>query len=226
MVAELISCEHEGESMSQGTPIESLGSNGQAHAGLRGAEDERRADLAERISQRFQIKDVRKEVFELINKKAYIGGILIAGLILFWWVLITEGKDDITLAPSFLFGLNFSNVAVTVGIFGFVSSAFKSLSREKGQLLPSLVSGAMIIICVFFIFEPLVYGLFTDQLTSSTGAWRTGRLVILFAGVTYCSTFLVEAYLLFWLKTFCEAEGIDIIDNGESSAVNEPSIIE
>tara|TARA_B100000768_G_scaffold11596_1_gene11450 strand:+ start:5687 stop:6325 length:639 start_codon:yes stop_codon:yes gene_type:complete len=212
--------------MSQDGLIESLGSSGDSHSILRGAEDERRADLATRISRRFEIKNVQEDVFDLINKKAYIGGILLAGLVLFWWVLITEGNDNISLAPSFLFALNFSNVAVTVGIFGLLSSAFKSLSREKGQLLPSLASGAMIIVCVFFIFEPLVYGFFTDTLTSSTGIWRTSRLVILFGGVTFCSTYLVEAYLLFWLKTFCEAEGINIIDNGEPVAVNDVVAVE
>lgn len=212
--------------MSQDGLVESLGTNGESHSGLREAEDERRADLATRISQRFEIKDVQKEVFALLNQKSYIGGILLAGLVLFWWVLITEGNDNIALAPSFLFDLNFSRVAITVGVFGLLSSAFKSLSREKGQLLPSLASGAMIIICVFFIFEPLFYGFFTDTLTSSTGIWRTSRLVILFAGVTFCSTFLVEAYLLYWLKTFCEAEGINIIDNGEPVTVSEVAAVE
>jgi hypothetical protein len=33
-------------------------------------------------------------------------------------------------------------------------------------------------------------------------------LVVLFTGVTFCASFLVEAYLLFWLKTFFESEGI------------------
>ena len=212
--------------MSQEGLVETLGSSGDSHSCLRTPEDERRADLATRISRRFEIKNVQEDVFDLINKKAYIGGILLAGLVLFWWVLITEGNDNIALAPSFLFALNFSNVAITVGIFGLLSSAFKSLSREKGQLLPSLASGAMIIVCVFFIFEPLVYGFFTDTLTSSTGIWRTSRLVILFAGVTFCSTFLVEAYLLFWLKTFCEAEGINIIDNGEPVSINDVVAVE
>jgi hypothetical protein len=212
--------------MSQDGLIESLGPSGDSHSSLRGAEDERRAELATRISRRFEIKNVQEDVFDLISQKAYIGGILMAGLVLFWWVLITAGNDNIALAPSFLFALNFSSVAVTVGIFGLLSSAFKSLSREKGQLLPSLASGAMIIVCVFFIFEPLFYGFFTDTLTSSTGIWRTSRLVILFAGVTFCSTYLVEAYLLFWLKTFCEAEGINIIDNGEPVAVNDVVAVE
>lgn len=212
--------------MSQEPTVESLGTHSEARSALRGPEDERRADLATRITHRFGIKNGQQEIFELINKKAYIGGILIAGLILFWWVLITEGNDNIALAPSFLFALNFSHVAITVGVFGLLSSAFKSLSREKGQLLPSLISGAMIIVCVFFIFEPLVYGLFTNELSQSTGLWRTGRLVILFSGVTLCSTFLVEAYLLFWLKTFCESEGINIIEHGEQTNISDSPVLE
>lgn len=184
---------------------------------LRSAEDERRGHLADRIEKRFGLDKGEQEIFEMINQKAYMGGILLAGLGLFWWVLITEGNDDITIAKSFLFDMNFSQVAVTVGLFGLISSGAKSINREQGQLLPSLVSGAMLIVCGFFILEPLIYGLIGD-ISIETGLWRTGRLVVLFTGVTFCASFLVEAYLLFWLKTFFESEGIVLAPIEETEA--------
>jgi len=193
--------------MSQEAGTETHGSGHVAGGHVRTPDVEKSAQLADRIVQRFGLEKGQEDIFDLINQKAYYGGILLAGLVLFWWVLITEGNDDITLATSFLFDMNFSNVAITVGLFGLISSSFKSLSREKGQLLPSLLSGAMLIVCGFFILEPMFYGLIGD-ISINTGLWRSGRLVVLFTGVTFCASFLVEAYLLFWLKTFFESEGI------------------
>lgn len=194
---------------------------------LPSAGDEQRAHLAERIMNRFDLQKGEQEIFDLINQKAYLGGILIAGLGLFWWVLITEGNDDITVATSFLFGMNFSQVAVTVGLFGLISSGAKSINREQGQLLPSLVSGAMLIVCGFFILEPFIYGLMGD-ITIQTGLWRTGRLVVLFTGVTFCASYLVEAYLLFWLKTFFESEGIVLapLEEPEPAIASPPALLE
>ena len=57
---------------------------------LPSAGDEQRAHLAERIMNRFDLQKGEQEIFDLINQKSYLGGILIAGLVLFWWVLITE----------------------------------------------------------------------------------------------------------------------------------------
>ena len=137
--------------MSQEAGSETHGSGHVAGGHVRTPDAEKNAQLADRIVQRFGLEKGQEDIFDLINQKAYYGGILLAGLVLFWWVLITEGNDDITLATSFLFDMNFSNVAITVGLFGLISSSFKSLSREKGQLLPSLLSGAMLIVCGFFM---------------------------------------------------------------------------
>ena len=176
-------------------------------------DDEQKFRLAQRIMSRFDLKD-SDQSFELINKKAYVGGILIAVLVLFWWVLITNAEDNMALGASFLFNLDFSEVSLTVGVFGLVSASARSISKDKGQLLPSLASGAMLIVCGFFILEPLVYGLTGDALSLSAGMFRTARLVALFVGVTYCARFLVEAYILFWLKTLVESRNMTISASG------------
>ena len=122
-----------------------------------GVGDEQGLRLAERLMSRFSVTN-SEEIFELINKKAYNGGILIMLIVLCWWVLITEGGDDVELATSFLFNLNYLNVAITVGLFGLISSGLTSIAKEKGQLVNSLVSGAMLIVCGFFIIEPSQIG--------------------------------------------------------------------
>ena len=139
-----------------------------------GVGDEQGLRLAERLMSRFTVTN-SEEIFELINKKAYNGGILIMLIVLCWWVLITEGGDDVELATSFLFNLNYLNVAITVGLFGLISSGLTSIAKEKGQLVNSLVSGAMLIVCGFFIIEPLFYGITGDEINAQVGLWRSSR---------------------------------------------------
>ena len=80
----------------------------------------------------------------------------------------------------------------------------------------SLLSGAMLIVCGFFVLEPLFYGLTGDEISSQVGFWRSTRLLGLFIGVTFCAKFLVEAWHLYWVKKFLESRGLIITDNSSS----------
>ena len=122
--------------MSQGGVGDSNLSTPEQDEYVAGVGDEQGLRLAERLMSRFSVSN-SEEIFELINKKAYNGGILIMLIVLCWWVLITEGGDDVDLATSFLFNLNYLNVAITVGLFGLVSSGLTSIAKEKGQLVNS-----------------------------------------------------------------------------------------
>ena len=103
--------------MSQGGVGDSNLSTPEQDEYVAGVGDEQGLRLAERLMSRFSVSN-SEEIFELINKKAYNGGSLIMLIVLCWWVLITEGGDDVDLATSFLFNLNYLNVAITVGLFG------------------------------------------------------------------------------------------------------------
>ncbi len=201
--------------MSQGGVDDSYPANPDADGYAAGAGDEHGIRLAFRLMSRFGVSS-SEEIYQLINKKGYNGGILIALIILGWWVLITEGGDDVGLATSFLFELNYLSVAISVGLFGLLSSGLTSTAKEKGQLMNSLLSGAMLIVCGFFVLEPLFYGLTGDEITGQVGFWRSSRLLGLFIGVTFCAKFLVEAWHLYWVKTFLESRGITITDNTSS----------
>lgn len=201
--------------MSQEGVDDSHPSNPDANDYATGAGDEHGIRLAFRLMSRFGVNS-SEEIYQLINKKGYYGGILIALIILGWWVLITEGGDDVELATSFLFELNYLSVAISVGLFGLLSSGLTSTAKEKGQLMNSLLSGAMLIVCGFFVLEPLFYGLTGDEISSQVGFWRSTRLLGLFIGVTFCAKFLVEAWHLYWVKKFLESRGLIITDNSSS----------
>ena len=101
-------------------------------------------------------------------------------------------------------------MALAVISLGLLSSLLSDFSRELGKLLPSLISGAMLIMCGLYVLEPLAIGIFTEQYDLIEGLWRCLRLGILWIGVTFCAHLLVDASLLVWLKRFCDSNGIEI----------------
>ena len=170
---------------------------------------EHRRELADRLIRRLNVKD-HNSIFEMISAKAYYSGILLAILIFFYWIFVSSANDDSEIGVSILMKIGFADVAIAVMLLGLTSAFFRDYSRELGQLLPSLISGAMIIVCGFYFIEPLVYGFVSDELAIETAIWRSARLGFLWGGVTYCAHFLVDASLLLWLKQFCVNHDIDI----------------
>lgn len=176
--------------------------------------NEHRHELAERLIRRLDVRD-HNSIFEMISGKAYFGGILIAILSLFYWIFISSAEDSAETGVSILGTISFPDVAIAVMVLGLLSALFRDYSRELGHLLPSLVSGTMIIVCGFYVIEPLAYGFISDELEAQTALWRSARLAVLWGGVTYCAHFLVDAFLLYWLKQFCANNDIDISPVGE-----------
>ena len=192
-----------------------LGSSQELINGLEA--DEHRHELAERLIRRLSVKD-HNAIFEMISAKAYFGGILIAILALFYWIFISSADDSLDTGVSILGTLSFPDVAIDVMALGLLSALFRDYSRELGHLFPSLVSGVMIIVCGFYAVEPLVYGFVSNDLEAQTALWRSARLGLLWGGVTYCAHYLVDAFLLYWLKQFCANHDINISSVEESVA--------
>jgi hypothetical protein len=192
-----------------------LGSSQELINGLEA--DEHRHELAERLIRRLSVKD-HNAIFEMISAKAYFGGILIAILALFYWIFISSADDSLDTGVSILGTLSFPDVAIAVIALGLLSALFRDYSRELGHLFPSLVSGVMIIVCGFYAVEPLVYGFVSNDLEAQTALWRSARLGLLWGGVTYCAHYLVDAFLLYWLKQFCANHDINISSVEESVA--------
>jgi xanthine/uracil permease len=169
------------------------------------------------LIRRLSVKD-HNAIFEMISAKAYFGGILIAILALFYWIFISSADDSLDTGVSILGTLSFPDVAIAVMALGLLSALFRDYSRELGHLFPSLVSGVMIIVCGFYAVEPLVYGFVSNDLEAQTALWRSARLGLLWGGVTYCAHYLVDAFLLYWLKQFCANHDINISSVEESVA--------
>ena len=166
-------------------------------------------ELAERLISRLKPED-NASILKMIANKAYFSGGLGTIILVFWWLTVDTSNDDLDTGISTFFGLDFSQVALTVIGLGLLSALLRDFSRELGKLAPALVSGALIILCCLYVLEPLAVGFFTDEITTSDGVWRTARLALLWLGIPYCAHLLVDASLLAWLKKFCDSKGLNI----------------
>ena len=80
---------------------------------------ESRKELADRLIRRLKVKDLNA-IYEMISSKAYLGGILIAILILFHWIFISSTNDNLDLGHSILMNFDFQEARVNCDGLRFV----------------------------------------------------------------------------------------------------------
>ena len=182
-------------------------------------------ELANRLIERFDPAN-RGELRDMISRKGQFGGGLVTLMVVFWWLAIDSITDNLEVGISKFFSINFSDVALVVIFLALLSSILKDLSRELGLLAPSFISGGMLIFSIIYVFEPLVNGFWPNDFELSEGLFRTLRLAILWVGVTAGAKMLVDSALLMWLKTFFDAEGIDIESKNSSQSGEDLEVAE
>ena len=173
-------------------------------------------ELAERVALRLDIYD-KPAIFNMLSSRAKLGAGIVTVSFLFWWLLISNSSsDDLDIGISKFFTLDFNQVALVVMALAFLHSVFGDFGREMGSLVPSLISGVMIIMVLLYVGEPVVTALMSDSIELNTGLWRSARLALVGAGTVYGGHLIVDAYLLLWLRRFLEAnEDIVLTPPGE-----------
>ncbi|MEC7167643.1 MAG: hypothetical protein VXW14_01495 [Candidatus Thermoplasmatota archaeon] len=162
-------------------------------------------ELAERVALRLDIYD-KPAIFNMLSSRAKLGAGIITVSFLFWWLLISNSSsDELEVGVSKFFGLDFNQVALAVMALAFLHSVFGDFGREMGSLVPSLISGVMIIMVLLYVGEPIVTAFMSDSLEVNTGLWRGVRLALVGAGTVFGGHLIVDAYLLLWLRRFLEA---------------------
>ena len=162
-------------------------------------------ELAERVALRLDIYD-KPAIFNMLSSRAKLGAGIVTVSFLFWWLLISNSSaDDLDIGVSKFFALDFNQVALAVMALAFLHSVFGDFGREMGSLVPSLISGVMIIMVLLYVGEPVVTALMSDSIELNTGLWRSARLALVGAGTVYGGHLIVDAYLLLWLRRFLEA---------------------
>ena len=173
-------------------------------------------ELAERVALRLDIYD-KPAIFNMLSSRAKLGAGIVTVSFLFWWLLISNSSsDDLDIGISKFFTLDFNQVALVVMALAYLHSVFGDFGREMGSLVPSLISGVMIIMVLLYVGEPVVTALMSDSIELNTGLWRSARLALVGAGTVYGGHLIVDAYLLLWLRRFLEAnEDIVLTPPGE-----------
>ena len=173
-------------------------------------------ELAERVALRLDIYD-KPAIFNMLSSRAKLGAGIVTVSFLFWWLLISNSSsDELDIGVSKFFTLDFNQVALVVMALAFLHSVFGDFGREMGSLVPSLISGVMIIVVMLYVGEPVVTALMSDSIELNTGLWRSARLALVGAGTVYGGHLIVDAYLLLWLRRFLEAnEDIVLTPPGE-----------
>jgi len=197
--------------------IESIHStDGLSHSTTELGVSEATLDLAERVALRLNVFD-KPAIFNMLSNRAKLGAGIVTVSGLFWWLLISSSSsDDLSIGVSKFLELDFNQVALAVMALAFLHSAFGDFGREMGSLVPSLISGFMIIMVLLYVGEPLVTAFLSDSIEVNTGLWRSARLAILGAGTIYGGHLIVDAYLLLWLRRFLEAnEDMELTPPGE-----------
>ncbi len=162
-------------------------------------------ELAERVALRLNIYD-KPAIFNMLSSRAKLGAGIVTVSGLFWWLLISNASsDNLDVGVSKFFALNFNEVALAVMALAFLHSVFGDFGREMGSLVPSLISGVMIIMVLLYVGEPVVTAFMSDALEVETGLWRSARLALVGAGTVFGGHLIVDAYLLLWLRRFLEA---------------------
>ena len=178
------------------------------HSGPTSAElgvSEASLELAERVALRLDIYD-KPAIFNMLSSRAKLGAGIITVSFLFWWLLISNSSShELEIGISKFFGLDFNQVALAVMALAFLHSAFGDFGREMGSLVPSLISGVMIIMVLLYVGEPIVTAFMSDSIEVNTGLWRSARLALVGAGAVFGGHLIVDAYLLLWLRRFLEA---------------------
>ena len=200
--------------MSENEGIHSTGGSSSSTTDL--GVSEASLELAERVALRLDIYD-KPAIFNMLSSRAKRGAGIVTVSILFWWLLIgNSSSDDLSIGVSEFFDLDYNEVALAVMVLAFLHSAFGDFGREMGSLVPSLISGFMIIMVLLYVGEPLVTAFMSDSLEVNTGLWRSLRLALVGAGTVYGGHLIVDAYLLLWLRRFLEAnEDIVLTPPGE-----------
>jgi hypothetical protein len=136
-----------------------------------------------------------------------------------WWLFIGVDQDDMGAGVSVFFGLDFGQAALAVMGLSLGSAVLTEFSRDMGKILPSTLAGGMLILAGLYVAEPLVSALFLSSfdLTFSESLWRSVRLGVLWAGMSFGAYQIVNAMLLNWLIRFMNSNGYDYSGIGDAS---------
>ena len=167
--------------------------------------------IMDSIIQRLKPKDSH-HVKEMINQRGLASGALLMTSLLFWWISIKKGGDqvnDSNIPVSMIGQFEFETLSIVVAIIIFMATLVMILGREKGNATISNLGGLLIVLGIFYILEPLILNF--EELGAESAIFASGRLFGLATMIFLSSKFFFDALLLQWVSSSMVNMGIDVL---------------
>jgi len=160
--------------------------------------------LADAILERMNVTDSHA-IDEMIHRRALSSGCIIAGLLLFWWLVFIRFESTTFTDEEMILKLDYGVISAMLPFLVFAGTILNMMSRELGRPGPGTLAGFLLLISAYFIIEPIgMYAFGQTEAELGTVLWLCLRLAIIGAGVYAGSHLLIEAFLLSWVKRFLD----------------------
>ena len=171
--------------------------------------------IMESIIQRLKPRDSH-HVRDMITQRGWISGALFMTSLLFWWIAVENsqsGTQDLEIPNSLIGSVDFQQLSVIVPTLIFMATLVMVIGREKGQAYLSQAGGLLVVLALFYIFEPLILHL--SEIGTESSVFASGRLLCLAIMIHFASRFMFDAMLLQWVRASMLSMEIDVFPNSD-----------
>ena len=182
--------------------------------------------IMESIIQRLKPRDSH-HVRDMITQRGWISGALFMTSVLFWWIAVENsqrGIQDSEIPNSLIGSVDFQQLSIIVPTLIFLATLVMVIGREKGQAYLSQAGGLLVVLALFYIFEPLILHL--SEIGAESSILATGRLLSLAIMIHFASRFMFDAMLLQWVRASMLSMEIDVFPNSEYNTEHFPNQID
>jgi len=178
-------------------------------------------EMMESIVQRLRPED-RHQIRDMISERGRTSGALGIACFLFWWVAVSQGGEslgDSDLPTSMIGDFNYYRLTLVVPAITLVATILLTMGREKGQSLTSNAGGALAVLALFLVLEPLGRMTLLGDLDTQAALTASGRLAIIATLIHLSTKMAVDSILLEWVRGSMMSMDIDVLTERQDSVI-------
>jgi hypothetical protein len=178
-------------------------------------------EMMESIVQRLRPED-RHQIRDMISERGRTSGALGIACFLFWWVAVSQGGEslgDSDLPTSMIGDFNYYRLTLVVPAITLVATILLTMGREKGQSLTSNAGGALAVLALFLVLEPLGRMTLLGGLDTQAALMASGRLAIIATLIHLSTKMAVDSILLEWVRGSMMSMDIDVLTERQDSVI-------
>ena len=178
-------------------------------------------EMMESIVQRLRPED-RHQIRDMISERGRMSGALGIACFLFWWVAVSQGGEslgDSDLPTSMIGDFNYYRLTLVVPAITLVATILLTMGREKGQSLTSNAGGALAVLALFLVLEPLGRMTLLGDLDTQAALTASGRLAIIATLIHLATKMMVDSILLQWVRRSMMSWNIDVLPERQDSVI-------